>query len=30
MLDLTLLRKDLDAVIARLQSRKNPQSFLDV
>ncbi len=30
MLDLTLLRKDLDAVIARLQSRKNPQTFLDV
>ncbi|HLO96342.1 MAG TPA: serine--tRNA ligase, partial [Burkholderiaceae bacterium] len=30
MLDLNLLRKDLDAVIARLQSRKNPQSFLDV
>ena len=30
MLDLTQLRKDLDAVIARLQSRKNPQTFLDV
>ena len=30
MLDLTLLRKDLDAVIARLQTRKNPQTFLDV
>ncbi|MGM9513937.1 serine--tRNA ligase [Roseateles sp. DB2] len=30
MLDLTLLRKDLDAVIARLHSRKNPQTFLDV
>ncbi len=25
-----LLRKDLDAVIARLQTRKNPQAFLDV
>jgi seryl-tRNA synthetase len=30
MLDLTLLRKDLDSVIARLQTRKNPQTFLDV
>ena len=30
MLDITLLRKDLDAVIARLQTRKNPQPFLDV
>jgi len=30
MLDLTLLRKDLDAVVARLQTRKNPQPFLDV
>ncbi|MFM7026955.1 MAG: serine--tRNA ligase [Limnohabitans sp.] len=30
MLDILLLRKDLDAVIARLQSRKNPQTFLDV
>ena len=30
MLDILLLRKDLDAVIARLQSRKNPQPFLDV
>ena len=30
MLDITLLRKDLDQVIARLHTRKNPQSFLDV
>jgi len=30
MLDITLLRKDLDAAIARLQTRKNPQPFLDV
>ena len=30
MLDIFLLRKDLDAVIARLQTRKNPQAFLDV
>ena len=30
MLDINLLRKDLDAVIARLQTRKNPQPFLDV
>jgi seryl-tRNA synthetase len=30
MLDITLLRKDLDSVIARLQTRKNPQAFLDV
>ncbi|MES2424344.1 MAG: serine--tRNA ligase [Pseudomonadota bacterium] len=30
MLDITLLRKDLDSVIARLQKRKNPQAFLDV
>jgi len=30
MLDLNLLRKDLDAVVARLQTRKNPQPFLDV
>ena len=28
MLDITLLRKDLDAVIARLNTRKNPQAFL--
>ena len=30
MLDITLLRKDLDAAITRLQTRKNPQPFLDV
>jgi seryl-tRNA synthetase len=30
MLDITLLRKDLDSVVARLQTRKNPQAFLDV
>ncbi|MFM8588840.1 MAG: serine--tRNA ligase, partial [Limnohabitans sp.] len=30
MLDITLLRKDLDAVIARLHTRRNPQQFLDV
>jgi seryl-tRNA synthetase len=30
MLDITLLRKDLDAVVARLETRKSPQSFLDV
>ncbi|ANH68269.1 serine--tRNA ligase [Mitsuaria sp. 7] len=30
MLDITLLRKDLDAVIERLQQRKSPQPFLDV
>ncbi|MFH7044464.1 serine--tRNA ligase [Paucibacter sp. JuS9] len=30
MLDISLLRKDLDAVVARLQTRKNPQAFLDV
>ena len=30
MLDITLLRKDLPSVIARLQTRKNPQAFLDV
>ena len=30
MLDILQLRKDLDAVIARLQTRKNPQAFLDV
>ena len=28
MLDITLLRKDLPSVIARLQTRKNPQPFL--
>ncbi len=30
MLDTTLLRKDLDSVIAALQTRKNPQLFLNV
>jgi seryl-tRNA synthetase len=30
MLDINLLRKDLDAVVARLESRKSPQPFLDV
>lgn len=30
MLDITLLRKDLDAAIERLQFRKNPQPYLDV
>jgi seryl-tRNA synthetase len=30
MLDIVQLRKDLDAVVARLQTRKNPQPFLDV
>jgi seryl-tRNA synthetase len=30
MLDITSLRKDLDGVVARLLTRKNPQSFLDV
>ena len=30
MLDITQLRKDLDGVIERLQTRKNPQPFLDV
>jgi seryl-tRNA synthetase len=30
MLDINLLRKDLDEVVRRLQTRKNPQSFLDV
>jgi seryl-tRNA synthetase len=30
MLDITQLRKDLDAVVARLQARKNPQPYLDV
>jgi len=29
MLDITLLRKDLSAAIARLNTRKNPQPFLD-
>lgn len=30
MLDITQLRKDLDAVVERLSARKNPQPFLDV
>ena len=30
MLDITYLRKDLDAVVERLQTRKNPQTFLNV
>jgi seryl-tRNA synthetase len=30
MLDITLLRKDLPAVIARLETRGKPQKFLDV
>ncbi|MBA3597151.1 MAG: serine--tRNA ligase [Methylibium sp.] len=30
MLDITLLRKDLDGVVARLQARQSPQPFLDV
>ena len=30
MLDITLLRKDLDSVIARLETRKSPQLFLNV
>ena len=30
MLDINLLRKDLDFVVERLQARKNPQPFLDV
>ena len=30
MLDISLLRKDLDAVVARLEARKSPQPFLDV
>ncbi len=29
MLDIVQLRKDLDAVVARLNTRKNPQPFLD-
>ena len=29
MLDINLLRRDLDGVIARLRSRRNPQPFLD-
>jgi len=30
MLDITLLRKDLAAVVAGLEKRKSPQPFLDV
>ncbi len=30
MLDIQLLRKDLDSVVTRLQTRKNPQQFLNV
>jgi seryl-tRNA synthetase len=30
MLDITQLRKDLDTVVARLATRKNPQTFLNV
>ena len=30
MLDITLLRKDLPSVIARLETRQKPQKFLDV
>ncbi|WP_286746931.1 serine--tRNA ligase [Aquabacterium sp. UBA2148] len=30
MLDIALLRKDLDTVLTRLTQRKNPQPFLDV
>jgi seryl-tRNA synthetase len=30
MLDITLLRKDLAAVVARLETRRSPQPFLDV
>ena len=30
MLDINLLRKDLPSAIARLESRKNPQTFLNV
>ena len=30
MLDITQLRRELDAVVAQLQRRKNPQPFLDV
>jgi seryl-tRNA synthetase len=29
MLDINLLRKDLDSVVARLATRKSPQTFLD-
>jgi seryl-tRNA synthetase len=30
MLDITLLRKDLDSVVIRLETRKSPQTFLNV
>ena len=30
MLDINLLRKDLDSALARLETRKNPQTFLNV
>jgi seryl-tRNA synthetase len=30
MLDITLLRKDLDSAVARLEARKSPQTFLNV
>ena len=30
MIDITLLRKDLAGVVARLETRKSPQTFLDV
>ena len=30
MLDITLLRKDLNSVVARLETRKGPQAFLNV
>lgn len=30
MLDILLLRKDLDVAVARLETRKNPQAFLNV
>ena len=30
MLDILLLRKDLESVVARLETRKKPQAFLDV
>ena len=30
MLDITQLRKDLDSVVARLETRKKPQAFLNV
>jgi seryl-tRNA synthetase len=30
MLDILLLRKDLDSAVARLETRKKPQNFLDV